>query len=175
MNILCAIWRIPEGFATLVAGFFVIVAAGIAWRGVQRQIRVTQQIEATKIRLDLYNRRFQIFVSIFDFYEALIGWKGSEEQRLMRARFFRAYQESVFLFKPESGIEEMLKSLFDASGKITGLKEESEQLKAGGPKFYLEQFNAMNGALEYFGNTLPKLRAAFGDYLSFHTIASSRD
>jgi hypothetical protein len=175
MSALCAIWHMPEGFATLVAGFLVIVAAGIAWCGVQKQIRVTQQVEATKIRLDLYNRRFQIFVSIFDFYEALIGWKGTDEQRLARARFFKAYQESAFLFKPESRIEEMLKSLFDASGKIIGFKEDSEQFKAGGPEFYSEQFNAMNSALGYFDNTLPKLRAAFGDYLNFHSIASSRD
>ena len=78
---LSAIWNIPAGFATLVAGLFVIMAAGIAWWGVQRQIRATQEIEATKARLDLYNRRFEIFVSIFDFYEALIGWKGTPEQR----------------------------------------------------------------------------------------------
>jgi hypothetical protein len=71
-TILTSIWNIPSGFATLIAGLFVIIAAAIAWLGVQRQIRSTQEIEGTKIRLsqeieaakvrlDLYNRRFAIF------------------------------------------------------------------------------------------------------------------
>jgi hypothetical protein len=107
---LCTIWHIPEGFATLVAGVFVIVAAAIAWWSVQGQIRATREIEATKVRLDLYNRRYQIFDSIFDFYNALIGWTGTPEQRTAQTRFFRASQEAVFLFKPESGIAETLKS-----------------------------------------------------------------
>ena len=115
MSFLAAIWQIPEGFATLVAGLVVIIAAGIAWWSVQRQIRATQEIEAAKVRLDLYNRRFQIFVSIFDFYEALIGWEGTPEQREAQARFFRAYQELGFLFSKESGIEDILEKLHKES------------------------------------------------------------
>jgi hypothetical protein len=104
---LCSILNVPEGFATLVAGTFVVIAAGIAWQAVQRQIRAAhddvqrqissaEHIETTKLRLDLYNRRFQIFVSIFDFYEALIGWTGTPEQRAAQTRFFRATRSPGF-------------------------------------------------------------------------------
>jgi hypothetical protein len=99
------IWHIPDGFATLLlalatllAGSFVIIGAWIAWRSVQRQIRSLEQMEASrranemaiqneKIRMDLYNRRFEIFVSIFAFYEAMISWKGTPEQIAARNKF----------------------------------------------------------------------------------------
>ena len=95
------IWDVPEGFATLVAGIVAIIAAIIAWLAVQRQIRAVQQVEATKLRLDLYNRRFQIFESIFDFYDALWQWAGTAEQKAVRRKFFRASEEAGFLFSNE--------------------------------------------------------------------------
>jgi hypothetical protein len=36
MKLMSIVWHIPEGFATLVAGLFVMVAAAIAWWSVQR-------------------------------------------------------------------------------------------------------------------------------------------
>jgi hypothetical protein len=177
-----SLWHIPDGFATLVAGFFVIVAAGIAWLSVQRQISSAhadvrrqissaQTIEATKLRLDLYNRRFQIFVSIFDFYEALLGWKGTPEQRAAQTRFFRAYQESEFLFSKESGIEDTLKRLHEESAKVIGFKECGEDYKSGGVEFYLERFKEANHVLLVeFDAGLARLKAAMGEYLNFHTV-----
>jgi hypothetical protein len=169
---LSAIWHIPEGIATLIAGLLVIVAAGIAWWSVQGQIRATERIEATKVRLDLYNRRYQIFDSIFDFYNALIGWTGTPEQREAQKRFFRASQEAIFLFKPESGIAGALKRLHEESAKVIGFKEYGEDYKSGGPAFYLEQFHkAQHVLLVDFDAALVKLKAELGNYLNFHTIA----
>jgi hypothetical protein len=177
------IWHIPEGFATLIGGFFVLVAAAIAWLSVQRQVssaqkifqqqmRSTQEIETNKLRLDLYNRRFQIFVSIFDFYEALIGWKGTPDERAAQTRFFRAYQESGFLFSKQSGIEDTLESLHKKSAKVIGFKEHGEKMMSGGVEFYLQQFNEANHVLLVdFEAALPKLKAESGEYLNFHTIA----
>jgi hypothetical protein len=42
------IWNIPDGIATLISGLFVIFGAYIAWRGVQKQIKSSENIE--KIR-----------------------------------------------------------------------------------------------------------------------------
>jgi hypothetical protein len=49
------LWRMPEGFATLlgagstlVAGTFVIVGAAIAWRGVRNQIQSAENLEAAR-------------------------------------------------------------------------------------------------------------------------------
>jgi hypothetical protein len=74
------------------------------WALHQREIAKEQAcIAREKLRLDLYDRRFEIFSSIFDFYNAMISWTGTLEQEEARARFFRAYQESGFLFTRESG------------------------------------------------------------------------
>jgi hypothetical protein len=182
---LCSIWNIPPGFATLVAGIFVIIAAAIAWRATQQQIRTThndiqqqissvQKIEITKLRLELYNRRFEIFVSIFDFYEALIRWTGTPEQRAAQTRFFRAYQESGFLFSKESGIEDTLKRVHDESAKVIGFKEYGEDYKSGGVAFYLEQFKkAQHVLLVDFDTALVKLRVELPRYLNFHSIVDS--
>jgi hypothetical protein len=162
----------PEGFATLIAGFFVIVGAGIAWQAVQRQIRSVENIESTKIRLDLYDRRFQIFVSIFDFYEALVSWQGqgTPEQLAAKAKFFRAYQESGFLFSKESGIQGTLKKLLDDSGTVIGFKEHGESYRAD-TELYLKQFNEMNRVLTTgFDDGLAKLRVAMAEYLNFQAI-----
>jgi hypothetical protein len=167
-----ALWNIPEGFATLVAGLFFILAAVIAWWSVQRQIGATERIEATRIRLDLYNRRYRIFESIFDFYEALIGWTGTPEQRAAQKRFFTASQEAAFLFKPKSGIADALKRLHEESAKVIGFKEYGEDYMSGGTAFYLEQFQKANHVLLVdFDAALVKLKAELGDYLNFHTIA----
>jgi predicted enzyme related to lactoylglutathione lyase len=182
---LCSILDIPEGFATLVAGTFVVIAAGIAWRSAQQQIRAShddvqrqissvQKIETTKLRMELYNRRFQIFVSIFDFYEALLGWTGTPEQRAAQTRFFRAYQESGFLFGKESGIEDTLKRVHEESAKVIGFKEYGEDYKSGGVEFYLDRFkDAQHVLLVDFDAALVKLKAELPKYLNFHSIVDS--
>jgi hypothetical protein len=45
------------------------------------------RIAKERIRLNLYNRRFEIFRGIFDFYEALISWSGTPEQIAVRGDF----------------------------------------------------------------------------------------
>ncbi|MGD0764546.1 MAG: hypothetical protein ABR929_15445 [Roseiarcus sp.] len=47
-SLLCQIWHIPSGIATLIAGSFVIIGALIAWFSVQRQIRSAEDIEKTR-------------------------------------------------------------------------------------------------------------------------------
>jgi len=54
-SLLCRIWQIPEPVATLagalatvIAGFFVIIGALIAWKSVQRQIRSSENIELAR-------------------------------------------------------------------------------------------------------------------------------
>src|SRR5436190_8882137 len=99
--------------ATTVAAIVAVCVTGYFARH-QREIAKEQaRIAREKLRLDLYDRRFEIFESIFDFYNAMISWAGTPEQKVSRSRFFRAYQESGFLFTRESEIENLLKTLND--------------------------------------------------------------
>jgi hypothetical protein len=128
------------------------------------------QLQHEKLRLDLYNRRFEIFDSIFDFYDAMISWEGTTEQKEARKRFFRAYQESEFLFTKESGIPDLLKRLFDDAMKVIGYKENRESYKSD-PAFSLQLFNEVtNIKMRVFDKGLTKLRAAIFQYLDFTKI-----
>ncbi len=109
--------------ATIIAAVAAVsVTAYFAWH----QKKIAQQqadIARHKLRHDLYNRR--IFSSIFDLYNAMTSWQETPtpEQQAARQRFFRAYQESGFLFTKESGIPDLLKTLYDEGTQVIGYKE----------------------------------------------------
>jgi hypothetical protein len=165
------IWHVPEGFATLAAGTVAIVAAVIAWFAVQRQIRAAQKVEATKLRLDLYNRRYQIFESIFDFYDALWQWAGTPEQKAAQQKFFRASEEAGFLFSNESGVQRVMKQLLMDSGTVIGFKEHGEDYRDQDRELYQRQHAEMNRILTTgFEDGLLRLRLAMAEYLNFQTV-----
>jgi hypothetical protein len=66
------------------------------------------QTNNDKLRLDLYDRRFQIYLAVLDFYKALIGWQGTDAQVATQMPFLQAYRESVFIFPAKSGVYELL-------------------------------------------------------------------
>jgi hypothetical protein len=149
--------------ATIIAAS---AAVFVTWHFAREQAWLARE----KLRFDLFDRRLQIFSSIFDFYNAMIAWRGTPEQVASRERFFRAYQESRFLFKSESGIEVLFKDLNDKGMKVIGFKEIEEQLKSD-PATYLKHFNeATKIQTTDFDEGLVKLKAAMSPYLSFHDL-----
>jgi hypothetical protein len=96
--------------------------------------------------------------------------EGTPEQIAARERFFKASQEARFLFKPESGIEALLKDLNDKGTKVIGFKELGERLKAD-TDLYLKMFNETTEIQTiHFDIGLSKLKEAISPYLSFHYI-----
>jgi hypothetical protein len=161
-----------QPIATIIASIVVVCVTGyFAWRQTKianEQVRIARE----KLRLDLYNRRFEIFTSIFDFYNAMISWKGegTPEQQEARTKFFRAYQESGFLFSAESGIEPLMKKLNDAGAQVIGYKEFKDNYKSD-PAFAMEQFKKANHIqLHVFDEGLAKLKAAMHPYLHFSDV-----
>jgi hypothetical protein len=156
-------------FATVVAA---ATAVFVTWRLGSRQATIAQQqadLAREKLRHDLYNRRFEIFTSILDFHEAMISWKETPtpEQQAARQRFFRAYQESGFLFTKESRIPDLLKMLNDEGMKVTGYKENPD-LYRGDLATMIEQLEKTNDILlRVFDQGLEQLRAAMHPYLDF--------
>jgi len=130
------------------------VTAYFAWH--QKKIAKEQaELAREKLRHDLYNRRFEIFSSIFDFYYAVISWKETPtpEQQAARQRFFKAYQESVFLFTKESGIPDLLKMLNDEGGEVIYFRENPDKHK-GDPAFIIEKSKKFTGTLMAFEDGL---------------------
>ncbi len=155
--------------ATIMAAF---AAVSVTWHFSRHQKKIAEEqarIAGEKLRHDLYDRRFEIFSSIFDFYNAMISWEGTPEQKEARQRFFRAYQESGFLFTKESGIEALLKKLNDDGAKVIGFKENSDSYKSD-PALMNQLFQQSMEIQLGFEKGLAKLRAAMHPYLDFSKV-----
>jgi hypothetical protein len=144
--------------------------AETAKRQGERQAEIAQQqadLAREKLRHDLYNRRFEIFTSLFDFYNAMIFWKKppTVEQQAARQRFFRAYQESVFLFTKESGIADLLNTLNDKGNAIIDRPDPS--IYKGNSDLLIEEDKKHTDNLRAFESGLEQLRAAMYPYLDF--------
>jgi hypothetical protein len=154
-----------KDFAGPVATIFAAIAAlsvtgYFAWH----QKKIAEQ----KLRFDLFERRFAIFDSIFDFYNALIAWKGTEADGIARQRFFRAYQEARFLFSRESQIETLMGEMNVLGNKVIAHKEHPELLE-GDPILRHKVFMDVQKAQTVdFEDRFLRLRDAIGEYLNFH-------
>ncbi len=123
------------------------------------------------MRYDLFDRRIAIYGSIFDFYEAIISWRGAPEQIAARRKFFRAYQESKFLFKKESGIEDLLQKLNDMGTKVIGFKEIGDSIQTQDPALFAREFmEVSNIQTKEFPNALNELQTAISEYVNFHEL-----
>ena len=83
-----------------IAALATTIVAGYVAR-ISRQQWLTNR---EKLRLDLYDRRFKIYVRVLEFYNAVILWDGSDEQQGLKAPYTQAFRESRFLFPKNSGI-----------------------------------------------------------------------
>jgi len=137
------------------------VAAFLAWQSQGRDHR-------ERIRLDLYERRYEIYKATLDFYNDILVWKSAPEQFSARDRFFYAYQQSGFLFSKESGIEALLKQLFDYGSKVIAYNQSFEALRAN-PPLQIQLFEENNDILmRRFPAAFDELKLALAKYLNFH-------
>src|SRR5208282_4349068 len=101
MNCCLSCWtefalRLAVPVATVLVAAFV---AAITWH----QWRINRE----KLRLDLYQRRFEIYLRVLDFHMAL--WQQDEPKLdVLHVTFMKAFWESKFLFPSESGIYDFL-------------------------------------------------------------------
>ena len=136
-------------------------------------------INEQKLRLDLYNRRFEVYSRTIDFYQALQKWERSKDNELVELKFIKAFLESRFLFKAD--VFQMLKEMRMKAAIITtfdgptfgALARQSED-----PKMLTEPYGKMTQALEYWGQ---KINPESGDvtklmfeYLDFQELSPFR-
>jgi hypothetical protein len=95
--------------ATMLISFAALVISGfsffVAWE---------------RFRLDLYNKRFDIYVRTIKFYHALVRKNEREAHSVdvLYSDFLLACSEAKFLFRPCSGVYDLLKRLDKAAFEI---------------------------------------------------------
>jgi hypothetical protein len=149
---------------SVVGGVVGFVALTVAWS----QMRIA----SAKTRLDLYNKRFEIYVSALEYHKA--AWDGTHvEIKLAGHVFIKSFRESQFLFKPADGIYDVLKAMLQNGSTIrhhkqmeygfhNGIEHDEDALKS--------LHAASIKARDEFGDHLKALEVKLGKYLSFHNV-----
>lgn len=128
--------------------------AYIAWQ----QMRVNSK----KLKLDLYNKRFEIYIDAVRFHQEIISGNLSNETHL---KFINSKEASYFLFSDDSEIYKTLDELYSQSFKVTGAKQAAPQLQ-GSPEVLLKMHYDAQHALSINGKLLNDLQLKLKKYLS---------
>lgn len=155
-------------FDYLVAITPVLITLFVAWVAHQQW-----KTNREKLRLDLYNRRFEIYVKTINFYQNLVEFdKSKEVGQLSRSHkeFIIAKQESIFLFDKNSTVLDLLESINSAAFKIIGFKQHGSDLERASPEEYMKMMIGMQDAYSHINDHINKLDAAISPYLNFHKV-----
>lgn len=125
-----------------------------------------------KLRLDLYNRRFDIYVNTLGYIQALNSWEGSREQKEIEARFDRSLNESQFLFQQQSGLRDLLAEVQRRGFSVHVRKRIIADLKSVPEAQEMLDLRLNEGYddLLYLKEVPQKLGELIGPYLNFHNI-----
>ncbi|MGA3117133.1 MAG: hypothetical protein ABSF90_22165 [Syntrophobacteraceae bacterium] len=140
------------GILTLANLFIALFVAYIALQQYftnKRQVKINDE----KLRLDLYNRRFNVYSTALDFHFALVEFSASGEQHkdaftILHKQFLKVAQESQFLFKPDSSIYDMLVEMHKRSFNRTGFIKHGKEV-ADTPDVFLSWYQQSEEAQKY--------------------------
>jgi len=135
-----------------------------------------------KLRLDLYNRRFDIYSRTLDLLHVLETWQPSELEKnsaslqqspdLEKAQraFVKASREAQFLFDDASGIYKLLEQLHTDVITMIGFKRDS------GPKLrgaaLIAENQQFTERLSRVHAVAPLLEKGMKKYLDFHALSA---
>lgn len=147
-----------EGIATIVIAIYVASIGTFQWFTAR-----------DKLRLDLYNRRFDVYLAALDFMQALMVWSSvPDTERLpKRIAFIRASRESRFLFADDPRIVQLLDEFNTRSFKVTGYVEELSKYVAIMPKETLAAYDEKQSSLEWIMASISKIETLMMPYLAF--------
>jgi hypothetical protein len=123
-----------------------------------------------KLRLDLYNRRFDVYLKAFNYAAELERWDGSKQQRELAMEFVKAQRESSFLFKQDSGITPLLKEIHDRAIYITHRQEMNASMKEMTPDERKNMQQHYFDSLKLIGTMPERLTNIMMPYLYFDNI-----
>ncbi len=144
--------------ATVVATYVAIIS--------RRQWTTNQE----KLRLDLFQRRFDIFLRVLEFHWALLEWKDEPEQQALQGPFVKAFCESRFMFPEESGIHAFLNEFHLHAFRVTHFKSASDPIREVMPAEFLKLANQRTQDLNWILNSMDIFLAKLAPYLNFHSL-----
>jgi len=149
------------------------IFAGCAW-----------WINREKLRLDLYNRRFDIYLKTLDFWYAMSEWsptqrekdsaglQDSRELRDCQKAFIKATREAKFLFDDKSGIQMLLEQMHSDAIGIIGYKRDLVPKLGPVPEMIKPSYDQFLERQQRLDRAIPMLEEKLAPYLDFHSLWS---
>jgi hypothetical protein len=117
----------------------------------------------SKLKLDLYNKRFDIYSAALKFHQELMSEGLSTETH---RNFIEAKQSSKFLFHPKDEIYEVLNEIHTRSFKVTGYRKYSGEITD--TDVHISFHNDSVEALDWIIKEIECLDEKMSKYLNFH-------
>jgi hypothetical protein len=124
-----------------------------------------------KLRLDLYNRRFEVYTRILDFYQELVLWNDKPEQFALVKPFITASREARFIFPSDSGIYEHIQAFAKRAFSITRFTENAGMLRGSmEPKDFHDFAMGRVEDTNWILTSLDTLELLMKHYMSFERL-----
>lgn len=152
-------------YQLIITFIFSIVAAGFTY--------VQWQVNKSKLRLDLYNRRFDVYLKTLDYYLAYMHRKPDDSYEYLdkcAIAFIKVYRESLFLFGEESEVYKLLTDFQQNIGQRVSIDKKLSSSQDIDDRSGL--FKAKNPLSDSIitGEELLKLEKSLKVWLNFHEI-----
>jgi hypothetical protein len=132
----------------------------------KRQWKTNQE----KLRLDLYQRRFEIYLRILEYHWALLDWQGKPEQIASRGPFVRAFCESRFIFPEKSGVYDFLREFNQHALQIVNFKSELDEKGSASPRPNPKLAQLQLDNVKWMFDSPDALQARMAPFLNFHSL-----
>ena len=136
----------------------IIISIVLVYVAIQQMIT-----NRNKLKLELYNKRFEVYSSALTFGQELTSNELSSETH---RDFINKKESSYFLFSNNQNIYKLLEEMHENSFKIQGFRKSAEQLKYS-PDAFLKVQREHEYALVFFNDVMPRLRYEMNNYLQF--------
>lgn len=145
---------------SIVGGVVGLIALTVAWS----QMRIA----SAKTKLDLYNKRFNVYLAALEFYQYAYS-EPREGQKEKAKRLTHAYRESKFLFDAKDGIYETLGRIQKAGAAIRA-HDEFTHNAISDPDRARKLYERYSDALLGMEADILKLEDQLKTYLSFNNV-----
>lgn len=145
---------------SIVGGVVGLIALTVAWS----QMRIA----SAKTKLDLYNKRFSVYLAALEFYQYLHS-DVQEDLKSKSNKLTHAYRESKFLFGAKDGIYETLGRIQKAGAPVKAYNEFRKNAIDDANRA-MKLFDKSQAALLDMEKNIYALEDQLKDYLSFNNV-----
>lgn len=137
-----------------------LIALTVAWS----QMRIA----SAKTKLDLYNKRFGVYLAALEFYQYMHS-DTQEDLKAKSNKLTHAYRESKFLFDAKDGVYETLGRIQKAGAPVRAYNEFRRKAIIDGDRG-MKLFDKSQAALLEMEKDIYALEDQLKNYLSFHNV-----